>query len=295
VVAVVPAAPAPVVEPPLEAYEVGPRPDRSSDGDPTPWEASFAELLRVVPPHLREEVAAAAEAGRLAAQRGEPSTITDEDIPGSEVADARQREVRQQALQACLPPNRAAAHTGLAGLDPRHQHPAALGRWLKDPQARTLVLAGGTGGGKTQAAYAVAAEAANVGAARTHPRTGKVTLRPLVVRAWTVNGYLAELRPDGSPDPVWHTRHRARTAELLILDDLGAETDAETTEFIRRELVELMEHRLERHLRTVFTTNLPSDQIVKRFGDRLFSRMCEQATALRFLGADRRNIHQLSW
>lgn len=212
-----------------------------------------------------------------------------------ELISAQRAQIRRSALAAAIPDGRAeAALRGLSCLDPNDQHPADLRVWLDDPDKLTLVLAGPTGNGKTMAAYATAAEAALRGAAM-RTRTGRAVHRELVVRAWTVNGYLAELRPDGSPEPQWAIRNRARWAELLILDDLGAEVDAEAREFVRKELVELLEYRIENRRRTVFTTNLRAAEIEQAFHSRFWSRLNDRATGLLFTGPDRRTLNMLDW
>jgi hypothetical protein len=230
-----------------------------------------------------------------------PERDTDAATDPRVLISAQRKRIRAAALRAAIPDGRAeAALQGLSCLDPRDQNPEILRRWLDDPDQLTAVLAGPTGNGKTMAAYALAAEAALHGA-MMRTRGGGTERRLLVVRAWTVNGYLAELRPDGSPDPPWAIRNRARWAELLILDDLGAEVDAEAREFARRELVELLEYRLENRLRTVFTTNLRSVpvegamSIEQVFHDRFWSRLNDRATGVLFTGPDRRNLGNLVW
>lgn len=261
----------------------------------------FGEIKQLrLPMGRAATLAAEMERGRTEARKrrdaiaaGEmPPTVADGSV--AEQVEAAQREARESALDACLPLNREDALRGFAGLDD-DQHADGLAAWLADRNARTLILAGRTGSGKTQAAYATAVEAATRCGAAMIGRNGVVRTRHLLVRSWAVTRYLAELRPDGSPDPGWLTRHKARTAELLILDDLGAETDKETTEFIRRELVQLLDDRAEARLRTIITTNLPSKQISERFGHRFYSRLVQDAAALQFLGHDRRNLRQLEW
>lgn len=264
--------------------------------------APMRGLLRQVPDHLRDrverELAEGAEYAEKLRAAGEPleSDATDDSGQAArEAVLAERRRLRAVALQKALPDGRAAvALRGLECLD-ADQHPNELAQWLADPDRLTMILAGTTGTGKTMAAYATAAEAAIGRGATMRNRRGDAEVRQLVVRAWTVNGYLAELRPDGSPEPVWRIRDLSRMAELLILDDLGAETDAETTEFVRRELVELLEYRLEQRLRTIITTNLRSNMIEERFGPRLMSRLVDRAAALRFVGDDRRNLRKLTW
>jgi hypothetical protein len=146
----------------------------------------------------------------------------------------------------------------------------------------------------TQAAYATAVQAARYGA-KMMDRSGQPVDRLLVVRAWPVNRYLDELMPDGSPEPVWAVRHRAVCAELLIMDDLGAELDDVGTRFMRKELADLLDERLERRLRTVFTTNHGARVIEERLGERLWSRLQQQSTAVKFLGPDRRAMARLDW
>jgi len=267
-------------------------------------------LLGALPEHLRDQVGALAaeraEAARQAREAGLPAPVTgtDDDVPASELVLRHQSAMRERALQACLPDDRVAADVGLASLD-TDQHPDAIAAWLADPDARTAIFAGKTGSGKTQAAYATAAEAARRGAA-TRLRSGEVVTKQLLVRSWTMHGYLAELRPEGSKHPVWEIRDRARTAELLILDDLGAEMDIEAREFVRRELLELIEYRLNARLRTIVTTNLRARDVERRdgtrvagletmLGDRLFSRLQDRATAFTFLGPDRRQLTGLDW
>lgn len=243
-------------------------------------------LLRVV-----EEGRRSRAAGRV--EDEDPKAVAE---AATEQILAERQRLRAAALHDAVPDGRAAAALrGLACLEPADQHPDDLAQWLADPDQLTLILAGKTGAGKTMAAYAVAAEAAVVSGAAMRNRRDVAQVRQLVVRAWTVNGYLAELRPDGSPEPVWQIRDRARWAELLILDDLGAETDGETKEFVRKELVELLSYRLDQRYRTVFTTNLRSPQVGELFGPRLMSRLADRSTALAFVGEDRRNLRKLSW
>lgn len=263
--------------------------DKRSD-NPVP---AFGLALSVLPlpEHARrafENGRAAALAGRVDhdARRGDAAEIAD-DLAG------RQALARKDALLSALPEHRLDCLAGLACLAP-DQHARRLQQWLNDPMQRTLILAGGTGTGKTQAAYATAAQAARYGVKVVNQR-GEVVDRQLVVRAWPVNRYLDELMPEGSPEPVWAIRHRAERAELLILDDLGAELDDVATRFMRKEIADLLDARFERRARTIFTTNHGARVIEQRLGDRLWSRLQQQSTALKFLGPDRRAMTQLDW
>lgn len=57
---------------------------------------------------------------------------------------------------------------------------------------------------------------------------------------------------------------------VLVLDDLGAEN---ITDFSKSLLYEIVDYRYARALPTVVTTNLGSDDLKKRYGDRLASRL----------------------
>ncbi|MCX5070844.1 hypothetical protein OOJ91_33910 [Micromonospora lupini] len=234
-----------------------------------------------------------------------PRSASDDDLPVSDVVLRQQAEARERALQACLPSARMAAEVGLASLDP-DQHPGGLAEWLGDPDLLTLVLAGRTGSGKTQAAYATAAEAARNGAMMRN-RRGQVIRKQLLVRAWTLNGYLQALRPNGSKEPVWEIRDRAYNAELLILDDIGQAMDEEASRFFQETIHELLSYRLNQGYRTIFTTNLRSRDayndrgekiqvgLATRVGHTLWSRLNERSTVLTFTGPDRRMVTELDW
>lgn len=156
---------------------------------------------------------------------------------------------------------------------------ALIGAWRsqRPEDARSLLITGPTGAGKTWEAY---------GAIRRIAAAG-------VVVGWqaaTAPDLYAALRPGGSADAE---AEYARWAgcPLLLLDDLGAAKDSEWTEEITYRLVN---HRSANMLPTVITTNLPvrssrPDQPSLRsaVSERVFSRLAEyQVVTLR--GADRR-------
>ncbi|WP_431976100.1 hypothetical protein [Micromonospora haikouensis] len=278
-----------------------------------PQQASWLAkgLVRALPNHLRDSLIReaadrAAEAKRAkAAGLPAPRTETTDEVPASDLVQRQQAEAREKALQACLPDDRMSADLGLTSLYD-DQNADAIAAWLADPDKLTAIFAGTTGSGKTQAAYATAAEATRRGAA-TRLRSGKVITKGLLVREWTMHGYLAELRPNGSPDPVWRVRDRARTAELLIINDLAAEMEHETEarDFVRKELLELLEYRINHRYRTIFTTNLRAKDydhggvrsvgLETRLGARLWSRLQDRADAFVFTGPDRRTLSALNW
>jgi hypothetical protein len=236
-------------------------------------------------------------AGCQATAAGHVQNVNEVDgVPPNEVVARDQAEARRKALVSTVPPARTdILERGLNGLDRADQHPDEILAWLMDPEARTLILAGPPGNGKTEAGYAAQVHAATEGAAMP-TRHGGSKVRPLLVRAIDVNTYIAALRPDGSSDPVWRLRDRVYSCELLLGDDLGAELDsAEMTSFMRDELARLMTWRLEHNLRTIWTTNRRGDDLQLMVGSRMWSRLNERAERIVFTGRDRRKLTPLEW
>lgn len=131
--------------------------------------------------------------------------------------------------------------------------------------------------------------------------TGKSSLAWSIVRAACEQGhdamfvtfreYLWDLKRSYS-DPEWKVDERCHWVGLLALDDVGAERP---TEHARDELSSLIEHRRNRSLATVVTSNYAPGELVARLGRddekigrRIVSRLVEGATQLRVEGADRR-------
>lgn len=134
--------------------------------------------------------------------------------------------------------------------------------WL-DPgsptgRARTLLLLGPTGRGKSYAATWALAEQQGSWLAAT------------------------ECRVDGWDD----LRPKAATSRLLVLDDLGREP----TGWAARELADVLELRHNRGLRTVVTSNLTADRLAERYGERLASRWADDrlTVTVEVLGRDLR-------
>lgn len=165
----------------------------------------------------------------------------------------------------------------LSTLDTR-QYPQRIAAWLADPEARTLVLFGGTGTGKTKAAIAAGYAAAGQG---------------VHTRFISQLDYLLALRPGGTDDSGAFRERYAGTG-LLILDDLGAETE-DASQFVRQEIVALLDSRLRQDRRQIITTNLMPEVLADSFGDRTVSRLRDRAVILTLEGGDRRNMARAPW
>ncbi|MYU20774.1 ATP-binding protein [Streptomyces sp. SID8352] len=136
----------------------------------------------------------------------------------------------------------------------------------------SLLLLGVTGVGKTYEAY---------GAMRELAVTG--------VRCWwqvtTAADLYAALRPRHGIDAEAEFR-RYRDTPLLLVDDLGAE--GKPSAFTEEVNFRLINHRYERHLPTLFTSNADAGQLRDRLGDRVTSRLREMCQRIAMKGNDRR-------
>jgi DNA replication protein DnaC len=149
------------------------------------------------------------------------------------------------------------------------QSPDVLRGWLAKPddKKRALVLVGSTGVGKSRMAYAVAREFV--------PR-GVVLFRSLPA-------LLDELRPSGRNDAF----HQAKTCDLLVVDDIGAERD---TDWSTERFYLVVDHRWQWRLPTIITSNLAPRDLIAHLGDRVASRLLSNATIVEVGGTDRRRL-----
>lgn len=158
------------------------------------------------------------------------------------------------------------ADARLEQLDAAQDPDGRIRNWL-DGTSPTLLLVGAVGTGKTHAAYALANEAFE---------------RGLLTVAASVPDMLAALRPGGDDGTL---AARARTADLLVLDDLAAER---STEWTAEQLSALMDARVREERRQVVTTNATYAELETRLGPRTLSRLTGGATVVMFTGQDRR-------
>lgn len=123
-----------------------------------------------------------------------------------------------------------------------------------------LYLTGSLGSGKTRLAASVLNDLARGGA------RGGV--------AWAVAEWLEGLRRryhDGGADEF---EAQTRTADILLLDDIGAER---VTDWVQERLFLLVDYRYRHSLPTLFTSNLHPDELADRIGERTVSRIVGMA------------------
>jgi DNA replication protein DnaC len=97
---------------------------------------------------------------------------------------------------------------------------------------------------------------------------------------------LVDLLDDFRPgdDSVRRVRDCQR-ADLLVIDDLGAEKASEWTQ---ERLYSVIDHRYANCLPLLVTGNLPPRQIAEQTGDRVASRLAEMCPVVAMTGEDRR-------
>lgn len=187
------------------------------------------------------------------------------------VGPVRDVELWRQAQWRRAIPRRFHA-ADLADVTGRHGGEAGdtLGSWLRRVDERpNLLLFGPVGVGKTHAAVATVRV--------LHERGATVAF-------WPVTSLLEATSPGGQ-DPAG-AMASAVEAEVLILDDLGAERD---TEWAAERVYEVVNRRWLDAVPTVVTSNAPGpDGLQEAVGERVWSRLQHEAVALRLTGADHR-------
>lgn len=134
-----------------------------------------------------------------------------------------------------------------------------------------LYLVGGVGTGKTHLA-----------AALTNRLVSEERIPTLFV---TVPELLDEMRPGGSQETATSILERAKGADVLVLDDLGAE---KPTEWVRERLFVLINHRYRAELPTIYTSNVWLEDLAGHVGDRIASRIIETSEFVLLRGPDYR-------
>jgi DNA replication protein DnaC len=129
----------------------------------------------------------------------------------------------------------------------------------------------------------------------SHPGTGKTYLASCIVNRLVAKGTAAvfvvvpdllnQIRATYGRDNR-ETEERIMyglcEADLLVLDDLGAERHKDGDDWGTEKLYSIINSRYNNMMATVFTTNCTMKELNDKLGDRTFSRICEMTEGLRF-------------
>jgi len=151
------------------------------------------------------------------------------------------------------------------------------------------------------------------------PGTGKTTSAVAVLNAWLVTHFLGSLQrnrqplqapayfldvnswqtdynefnrarvPDSIAEPAakryYSAMERAKQAPFAVLDDIGVR---QATEGFRGDLHSVINYRVSNAMPTVYTSNLPIDDMARVFDSRLYDRMRDMCALLEFEGESKR-------
>lgn len=226
-----------------------------------------------MPEHLTADGRLAALQDRIA-NDPEFAAQVEADMESREKAAAqelvqRRQEARARVYQRSRPARYASADLG--GLHPQQDPGQKVTRWAGSG-AQQLVLVGPSGHGKSHAAWAVANRAAADG---------------LYVIGWNVTDLMDALARPDVHDRFDDTRSaereriegRVMDADLLLLDDLGAE---DTVGWFKTLVYRIVDTRLGAGRRTIVTFNAATTEesgevLTGRYGDRVRTRLYENA------------------
>ena len=139
------------------------------------------------------------------------------------------------------------------------------------PGARGLFLSGSCGTGKTHLAGAIV---------HALIRRGH---RAILM---TTNRLLDTLKSAfGDNERTARIKEELYTADLLVLDDIGAE---HISDWAKSELFNLLNERYEMNKTTILTTNLSIEALTARLGRRTISRIAEMTDGIRIVSDDYR-------
>ncbi|MBQ7740505.1 MAG: ATP-binding protein [Eubacterium sp.] len=164
------------------------------------------------------------------------------------------------------------------GINPREKAERALGASRKYAQnfsreSKNLLFLGATGLGKTHLSLAIA----NV-----------VINRAYSVCYGTSYNICEDLRNEsfGRTDYITYTKNKVLDADLLILDDLGTETD---NQYNTASISNIINSRMLSGKPTVISTNYEYDELLEKYDQRVASRLTGEYITITLFGKDIRN------
>ena len=140
------------------------------------------------------------------------------------------------------------------------------------PKSGNLLLTGGTGLGKTFLSASIARVVSASGHSVVYDTAGHIFARFEAQKFGRDDGENADTAVS-----------RARGCDLLILDDLGTEL---MTSFVHSAMYQIVNTRLITGKKTVISTNLSPDELGRRYGAPVLSRLQGEYQMLLFFGED---------
>lgn len=169
------------------------------------------------------------------------------------------------------------------GISPR-AHMAVVFEACKDyaaefsPDARSLLLIGDTGLGKTHLSLAIAAAVTEAGFGVVYTPVQKLMDKLEAAKF----SYAAEAKEQYARDT-----ENVLSCDLLVLDDLGAEF---ITQFSAATLYNIVNTRLVEGRPAIISTNLDPAEIQAKYSPRMLSRLMGGYRSLKFMGNDVRFV-----
>jgi DNA replication protein DnaC len=154
---------------------------------------------------------------------------------------------------------------------------AAIQIAARATDAHSVVIVGAAGAGKTSLATALLVDRVNRSLALTPKRSPDSSSRRSPVGLFTNTFEIAKARREHRlGDGEAHTVALAISARILLLDELGSESDGNNTA-----VAELIHARHEQDRPTIFTTPFTAQQLAARYGDGIARRVFENAVVIR--------------
>jgi DNA replication protein DnaC len=190
-------------------------------------------------------------------------------------AVVRRRDAVQAAVLASIPSHYRWAHFRAPELRARVTPPRAIDDASRATDAHSVVIMGAAGAGKTSLATALLVDRVNRNLTAEH--SPALSARQSPAGIFTNTFEIAKARREHRlGDGEAHTVAIAISARILLLDELGSESDGNNTA-----VAELIHARHEQDRPTIFTTPFTAQQLAARYGDGVARRVFENAVVIR--------------
>lgn len=142
------------------------------------------------------------------------------------------------------------------------------------PQSGNMLFTGAPGLGKTFLSACIAREVSDLGFSVVYDTAAHIFQRFECEKFG---------RENALEENAWEDVGRYLHCDLLIMDDLGTEM---RTDFVQAAFYRIVNDRLLHRRKTVLSTNLDLEDIARRYGDAVLSRLRGEYQLLRFFGED---------